>query len=495
MFVLLLAPTALAAPDLYVNGACPGPANVEVHFATPGGRVAFVRGAGPGEFAIPSGVCAGAYVPLSSPTLVTFATADAAGTVALSPTLGAPACGAWLTAIDLSTCTASAAIPVTPHAPFSWTFGDASPQSIFVEAVEHGWVAVYNTPTGATIARLGLDGSVQSVTNHLLAWVSAVLPLPNPDEVALVGLEVATGDRLVARYDANDTLTAAHTLSTTLYPWLTFSGFMAGASAPDGSVLSVSDRYALFAADGSVEWSNLPPPGVIGRTASRGLGSWLVAGVTDSTTGDLYLARIADDGATLTEDAYDTGFNETAIRAFEIPGGSVIAMSRTDDPAGSCLLTHLSASGSPYWARQVSLAGYDPPSTYCLDMEVKRDGVVVVGMALGATADGFVFFMDFEGRVHWTRHFADHVVQAVSANDHGMAMIALDGANAAVFSTDANGDSPCLGTETTAIATPIDLTWIPRLIGGTVSWPTSTPTTVPATVGYSVAIGDECPFP
>lgn len=99
-------------PYLELAGTCPGPMSVFGGNLTPGGTLAIVRGTGPGAFAIPTGPCAGEIVPLASPTLVMTPTANGFGTWAVVPTLGAPACAAWLVIVDLATCGVSAAVEV-----------------------------------------------------------------------------------------------------------------------------------------------------------------------------------------------------------------------------------------------------------------------------------------------------------------------------------------------------------------------------------------------
>lgn len=91
--------------SLSVSGACPGSITVEVSGATPNGLVAFAGAVGTGNFVVPGGPCAGTQLGLNGTArLVGTATADAAGELTISRNVGAGACGAFLQAVDASTC-------------------------------------------------------------------------------------------------------------------------------------------------------------------------------------------------------------------------------------------------------------------------------------------------------------------------------------------------------------------------------------------------------
>lgn len=99
-------------PYLELSGDCPGPVSVFAGNLTPGGAVAVIRGTGPGSFTVPSGACAGANVPLASPSLISLVTANGFGQWSLVPTLGGPACAAWISVVDMATCVAAAPMPI-----------------------------------------------------------------------------------------------------------------------------------------------------------------------------------------------------------------------------------------------------------------------------------------------------------------------------------------------------------------------------------------------
>lgn len=95
-------------PVTSVRGSCPGPVTIEVEGATPGGRVAILSASQPGSTLAPGGPCAGIELELDGRVVVRdTVSADNAGRAVLSPNLPGGACNAWLTAVDLSSCTAS----------------------------------------------------------------------------------------------------------------------------------------------------------------------------------------------------------------------------------------------------------------------------------------------------------------------------------------------------------------------------------------------------
>ncbi len=96
---------AVFAPfELALEGDCPGPMAANIIGATPGGRVALLRGERGGETTISNGPCAGANIPLGNAALVETLTADAEGNAELTFDLPG-ACGqVAFAALDLTTC-------------------------------------------------------------------------------------------------------------------------------------------------------------------------------------------------------------------------------------------------------------------------------------------------------------------------------------------------------------------------------------------------------
>lgn len=92
--------------SLIIQGLCPGPMQLTLSGATPGGSVALAYGP-LGSFTIPSGPCIGTVLGLSGPTLAGFFTADAAGGISLGFTPPAGLCGLSVQAVDMTTCLAS----------------------------------------------------------------------------------------------------------------------------------------------------------------------------------------------------------------------------------------------------------------------------------------------------------------------------------------------------------------------------------------------------
>ncbi|MFG0330392.1 MAG: hypothetical protein ACF8PN_10895 [Phycisphaerales bacterium] len=95
-------------PSLTVAGDCPGQIELGVSSATPNGTVAFVFARNTGSITIPSGPCAGTALDLdSSARLVDTVTADASGDASLTGNAPAVACGGFVQAVDVASCTAT----------------------------------------------------------------------------------------------------------------------------------------------------------------------------------------------------------------------------------------------------------------------------------------------------------------------------------------------------------------------------------------------------
>ncbi|MGB0954307.1 MAG: hypothetical protein ACPG31_13905, partial [Planctomycetota bacterium] len=88
---------------LVIQGTCPGPMQLSLTGATPGGSVALAYGP-LGTFTIPSGPCIGTVLDLGTPTLAGIFTADAAGALSFSFTAPAALCGLSVQGVDLTTC-------------------------------------------------------------------------------------------------------------------------------------------------------------------------------------------------------------------------------------------------------------------------------------------------------------------------------------------------------------------------------------------------------
>jgi len=100
--------------QLAIDGACPGPIDLSITDATPGGTVVIISGNGPGTTVMGAGSpCPQTELGVSGNVRRrTDVVADAAGEVQLSPSPGAGACGLWLQALDLSTCTVTEPVPL-----------------------------------------------------------------------------------------------------------------------------------------------------------------------------------------------------------------------------------------------------------------------------------------------------------------------------------------------------------------------------------------------
>lgn len=95
---------------LTVTATCPagGPATFTWSNGTPSGDVALVRGVRPGAFTVPSGRCAGATLGVRGGVgLIGVYRSDASGDGTQSVVLPLGACGRYVEALDLTSCTAS----------------------------------------------------------------------------------------------------------------------------------------------------------------------------------------------------------------------------------------------------------------------------------------------------------------------------------------------------------------------------------------------------
>jgi len=94
-------------PVLTVSGACPGPAMLTYTAATPNGAVLWFHAAAQGSFVLPVGACAGTATGLASPLPHAPSLADGTGTTVKTVMAPPVACGRFVQAIDLATCSVS----------------------------------------------------------------------------------------------------------------------------------------------------------------------------------------------------------------------------------------------------------------------------------------------------------------------------------------------------------------------------------------------------
>ena len=103
-----------AGPTFVTSGSCPGEMEFRVSGNTPGGDVAILSAALEGSQPIPGGPCEGVPSGLDRAGLGLRAIirADAAGEAILRPRLPDGACGAFVQALDVETCTVSNVAPL-----------------------------------------------------------------------------------------------------------------------------------------------------------------------------------------------------------------------------------------------------------------------------------------------------------------------------------------------------------------------------------------------
>lgn len=93
-------------------GACPGPIQVVISGATPGGTVGVAFSPNLGSFTFPGGPCAGTEMGLETPKKGATGTADGSGNLSFTPTAPPQACGFNLQGLDLSACITSNTEPI-----------------------------------------------------------------------------------------------------------------------------------------------------------------------------------------------------------------------------------------------------------------------------------------------------------------------------------------------------------------------------------------------
>lgn len=96
-----------AGPTIKTSGSCPGALIITISGATPHGVVALLFAGGTGSVAIPSGKpCAGTVLGLNATAMLILTTnADASGNAVINGNAPPGACGGFLQALDVATCT------------------------------------------------------------------------------------------------------------------------------------------------------------------------------------------------------------------------------------------------------------------------------------------------------------------------------------------------------------------------------------------------------
>ncbi len=139
--VMLISAFALAIV-LDVAGGCPGKTLLTVTSATPSADVRLLSGTTTGGDVIVVDGCT-VTTGLASPVARKLAAADASGNLNMSPTLGAGACGMFMQALDVTTCTLSAASQIP-----------LAGQSVGPDMTADGWTqcqGYYDTAGGVEI--------------------------------------------------------------------------------------------------------------------------------------------------------------------------------------------------------------------------------------------------------------------------------------------------------------------------------------------------------
>ena len=124
MLALLLSLSAHAI-DLSAAGACGDDVRLEVSDATPGDRIVFMLGTGPGDSVVPVGRCAGTDTGLDLDRPGPVVRTDRSGGFVLDWAMPEGLCGQSLAVLDMSTCDVSD--PVVLGAPVITYTDDIAP--------------------------------------------------------------------------------------------------------------------------------------------------------------------------------------------------------------------------------------------------------------------------------------------------------------------------------------------------------------------------------
>lgn len=87
------------------SGTCPGPATLTVTGATPGGTLQFGWSNDEGTSFVPGGACEGTILAIDSPKMLQQVVADESGVAVLSGDTPDKACGVFVQAVDVESCT------------------------------------------------------------------------------------------------------------------------------------------------------------------------------------------------------------------------------------------------------------------------------------------------------------------------------------------------------------------------------------------------------
>lgn len=145
-------------------------------------------------------------------------------------------------------------------------------------------------------------------------------------------------------------------------------------------------------------------------------GGYLVTGTTWTGSGDVYVAKLNDDGTRAWSFRYDWGGDETAVCGREVAGGFLICgyAGRDSDPAlaSNAFLLKLDNNGAFVWMRAYGIPNA-AEHAYCFYEATRAAGggtavgdFVVVGYSTSANGDlGYAFRTSNTGVVRWGKTY------------------------------------------------------------------------------------------
>lgn len=456
LLLLTLASTpGWAAPTLSAAGACPGPVSLTVTGGTPSASLAWVLSTGPGASTIPSGVCAGAALGLEPAglTLRAIRASDAAGGQVINPSLASGMCGAWVQVVDLTTCTTSAAVPITPSSVSGWD--TLVPVSVFSESsgagideLSNGDLVVATGSSPASVFRLTPDGDVIDVQQFpALSALSAVDAAPDGGFVASGqrGVCCTDGDSALLRFDASGALTWASEYDIGGFE----QRFWGVQARDDGGLFAAGPFSAAVSPTGALEWSGRQVPS----------GGWMMGvdsvddeAVVVAGTGSFgypadslnhVVAKLDAQGDVLWSTVFgDGGYNWTSD-VVAVPGGGAV-VSGWGDGSGlhACAVSRLNPNGVVLWSSEYSSGGR---AVTCRGMAATSDGGFITTGEVGFRI--LLMKIDAAGAVQWSRDLGQGAGwDVVELSTGGYAVAANDpSARLRVIRVDEYGQTGCEG--------------------------------------------------
>lgn len=455
LLALFTSSSALAVPPtLSVGGTCPGSTTFTVTSGTPGRNLAWITSTGPGATSIPGGACAGTPLGLDPAGMQLRAVRrnNNAGDQSITVNLPGAACSSWVQVVDLDTCTASPATPITPAGPVTgWDTHigarvDSSYSVLGIDQLANGDLIVAGGGSPPFIARLLPDGTVNS-----LSQLPSLGELTAVDALSTGGFVVAGqfddcctfGDPTVLRFDASGGFVSGSQYDHGYFE----QGFYAIKGRNDGGVFVAGIFDQAISPGGALEWNSLH---VGGGGNVNGIDSpddnTLFVGGEGSYgfPADSYnhvVAKLDGSGNVIWNVSFGQAGYEWGSDVVATPNGGAVLSGWTDSPGLQvCDLVRLNNAGDILWS---SIYGIPGVNSSCRGITATADGGFVATGTIGS--DILLLKVDAGGAVEWSTNLGPGTGwDVVALAGGGYAVAAADAATELhVIRTDANGTTGC----------------------------------------------------